>query len=71
MAGVDGNGNSRTGKYPDDFWYKSWVDPETAVGEPSDAETGPGFTTALSAGQGRTVRVADHPRSYGFGAVVF
>ena len=71
FASTDANGNPRTGRYPDDFWYKAPVDPNTGAGEPSDLETGPGFTTGLSAGPGRTGRVADHPRSYGFGSIVF
>jgi hypothetical protein len=72
-ASTDANGNERTGRYPDDFWYRRWVDPVTAIGEPSNLPTSanPGESTGLSAGPGRTGRVADHPRSYGFGAVVF
>ena len=71
MPGVDGNGNSRNSKFPDDYFYRRHVDSATGAGEPSMIPTGPLNTTGLSAGPGRTGRVADHPRSYGWSAVVF
>ena len=67
--GEDANSNARTGKYPDDFFYRRPVDSITSAGQPIIRRGA--VSTGLSAGPGRTGRVADHPRTYGWNAIVF
>lgn len=74
--GQDANGNPRPGKYPDDFFYRTWVNPVTGDGEPkpiSQVDTVTvhrDFASGYEAGPGRTGRYPDEPRTYGWSAVV-
>lgn len=74
--GEDANGNPRPGRYPDDFFYRTWVDPVTGNGEPkplSQVDTvtvAPLFASGYEAGPGRTGRYPDEPRSYGWTSIV-
>ncbi len=77
FVGEDANGNTRPSRYPDDFFYRTWVDPVTGNGEPkpkSQVDTvsvHPEFASTFEAGPGRTGRYPDEPRSYGWTNVVF
>lgn len=77
FVGEDANGNTRPSRYPDDFFYRTWVDPITGNGEPkpkSQVDTinvHPTFASGYEAGPGRTGRYPDEPRSYGWASIVF
>jgi hypothetical protein len=77
FVGEDANGNTRPSRYPDDFFYRTWVDPVTGNGEPkplSQVDTiniHRDFASGFEAGPGRTGRYPDEPRSYGWASVVF